>query len=202
MVSHPSGLARTEQLAVHQRVIDIRKSSPDYQLGLTLREQGIFAELSKAKQEVWNNSNTIINDEEAVIGDIWRFFQRGTGSTAPSTLGFVNAASGFKRKALFTMPGENLETILDWALIRVDNKKIGDTGLQFSNRVSFIPSLLCYKGSSCPYLSSVMAWFFERYPRQICSRISILDPINSKSSNFMAIALVGAKSNTMGSRVP
>lgn len=137
-ISQPSKLAASEKIASHQKTIDFYKTNPTYELGLTMSQEGILSELSEARRQVWNKISDAVNQEETTIDNIRRFVQRGADSAAPSALGFVNAASGYQRKVLHDTSGGNLTTMLDWALVRVDDKKDGDSSLHFSNRVRFL----------------------------------------------------------------
>lgn len=134
LISHPSPLAMKEQIVMHEETIDMVQDI-GYKNAMALRQEGLFGELSEAKQRLWQQKQNTIDEQQSAIDNIREFSQK-TGLTGSNTLGFVNGgASGFKLKKLHPRPGEDLPSSLDWALIRVDDKDRGDKKLQYSNRV-------------------------------------------------------------------
>ncbi|KAJ5738601.1 hypothetical protein N7493_001756 [Penicillium malachiteum] len=129
-VSHPSLLSRNEQDKLHRGVIrDIRTSSA-YEEALTLRNQGLFDQLSEKKKERFHLLEQRIKNSETNMNYTTNFFGR-----SQNILGTVSAGSGFRTIERYTMEGKTYSTHVDWAIISIDrhwkvsNKLDNETGL-------------------------------------------------------------------------
>lgn len=129
--SHPSQLAKKEQIDEFRGDIKYQKSDHLYQHGLNLRDNDLFDELSELKKKLWNEIHSEVMDREKQIKDTQRFFQN-----SDNILGPVRVASGYRLKNLHTLGDKKHPTNLDWALIKVDVEKRNP-----SNKVTNLPAL-------------------------------------------------------------
>jgi hypothetical protein len=106
------------------------KGNPLYQHGSNLKGNDLFDELTELRKQAWRRYHSKIMDCEKNINDIQRFFDN-----SDNILGPVRFASGYRLKNLHTLGDKDHPTNLDWALIKVNEKR------NPSNEVTNLPTL-------------------------------------------------------------